>query len=128
MRCKTSSRSSRGDPDTLTPSGANASATALTTAAGEAIAPPSPIPLTPKDLSVSFPDPSHLGDHVTDRRRATDELGRPQADSGVQPREEEPTMRENRNHRIVDASPAAQPGVFHDEKHCPDSFLVAQRP
>jgi hypothetical protein len=37
-------------------------------------------------------------------------------------------MRENRNHRIVDASPAAQPGVFHDEKHCLDSFLVAQRP
>jgi hypothetical protein len=48
---------------------------------------------------------------ATDRR--SDELVRPQADSGVQPREEEPTMRENRNHRIVDASPAAQPGVFH---------------
>lgn len=29
---------------------------------------------------------------------------------------------------IVDASPAAQPGVFHAEKHCLDSFLVAQRP
>ena len=37
-------------------------------------------------------------------------------------------MRENRNHRIVDASPAAQPGVFYAEKHCLDSFLVAQRP
>ena len=37
-------------------------------------------------------------------------------------------MRENRNHRIVSASPAAQPGVFHAEKHCLDSFLVAQRP
>ena len=49
---------------------------------------------------------------ATDRRRATVELGRPQADSGVQPREEEPTMHENRNHRIVDASPAAQPGSF----------------
>ena len=36
---------------------------------------------------------------ATDRR--SDELVRPQADSGVQPREEEPTMRENRNHRIT---------------------------
>jgi hypothetical protein len=84
---------------------------------GEAIARPSHS-LDAQSHSVPFPDPSHLGDHVTDAAaQLTNSVARNR--SGVP--EEEPTMRETAT-IASSMHPHRTARVFHAEKHCLDSF------